>query len=106
MENQPQQPNVQIKIEDQTLKGAYANVMRVLHTPEEFVMDFMNVIELNGIVSARVIVAPGHFKRIVAALNDNLKKYEQVFGEIKAGEVNPQQSKFDSTNSKIGFQAE
>jgi hypothetical protein len=31
---------------------------------------------------SRIIVSPGHVKRIVSALNDNLKKYEQKFGEV------------------------
>jgi hypothetical protein len=26
---------------------------------------------------------PGHFKRMVNAMNENLKKYEDQFGEIK-----------------------
>jgi hypothetical protein len=37
-------------------------------------------------VTARVIVSPGHMKRILEALRDNLSKYEQAFGPIQKAE--------------------
>ncbi len=80
-ENQPQ--NVNIKISDEMLKGSYANMMMVAHTKEEFVLDFMNILPPQGIITSRVITSPGHLKRIVAALADNLKKYEGQFGTIQ-----------------------
>lgn len=81
-ENQPQQ-NVNIKITDDQLKGAYANMMMVQHTQEEFILDFLNIVPPAGIVTARVVTSPGHLKRIIAALAENLKKYEQQFGAVK-----------------------
>ncbi len=81
MANQPQKIN--IKINDETLKGAYANMMMVNHNQEVFVLDFMNVLPPTGVVTSRIITSPGHLKRIIAALNDNLKKYEAQFGAIK-----------------------
>ncbi|PJC40235.1 MAG: DUF3467 domain-containing protein, partial [Parcubacteria group bacterium CG_4_9_14_0_2_um_filter_41_8] len=51
----------------------------------------------HGIVGAKVITSPGHMKRIVAALQDNIKKYEKIFGEIKAADA-PQ------TNTGLGFE--
>lgn len=95
MENQPQ--NIQVKIDDATLKGSYANGMQVLHTQEEFVLDFMNLFPPNNIVSARVIVSPGHLKRMILALEENLKNYEKNFGQIKIAQAPP---------SQIGFKAE
>jgi dihydrodipicolinate synthase/N-acetylneuraminate lyase len=85
---QPQQgqQQVQVKIEDSVLRGAYANMMQVAHTQEEFVLDFMNIMGAAGIVSSRVIVSPAHMKRIVAALQDNLKRYEEQHGTIEAGQ--------------------
>ena len=41
---------------------------------------------------SRIIVTPGHAKRIVSALNDNIKKYEQKFGTVKA--IEPGEQKF------------
>ena len=36
---QPNQPQLQIKVRDEELKGAYSNLMQILHTKEEFVLD-------------------------------------------------------------------
>lgn len=88
--NQGQQ--IQIKINDDKLQGFYSNLMQVIHTKEEFIFDFMNVVGQQGIVGSRVIVSPGHLKRILAALNENLGRYEQQFGTINEGES---QSKSD-----------
>jgi hypothetical protein len=39
-----------------------------------------------GAVTARVIVSPGHMKRILEALQDNISKYENTFGAIQIAE--------------------
>ena len=76
---------MQIKISDDVLKGNYANAMQVAHTKEEFLLDFMNLSPHQGVgvVSSRIIMSPGHVKRVIAALQDNLKKYENQFGKIE-----------------------
>ena len=80
---------VQIKIDDATLKGVYANMMGVAHTKEEFVLDFINIYPAQGtgVATARVIVAPGHAKRILAAMKENIEKYEKSFGVIKESDA-------------------
>ena len=92
-----EQKEIKIKIGDNELKGVYANLMRVTHTKEEFVLDFVNVVSPaeGGIVTARVITSPGHLKRIIKALEENLKKYEDKFGEIEEAK---------EPEAKIGFQ--
>jgi hypothetical protein len=99
--NQPQQPNINIKVEDGILKGAYSNVMFASHNKEEFVLDFMSVFGQQGMEVAKVIMSPGHFKRMVAALNDNLKKYEEQFGKIEGS--TPNNLGTASESSKFGF---
>jgi hypothetical protein len=66
--------------------GVYANNMMVAYTKEEFIMDFMMLVPPNGTVTSRVIISPGHMKRIINALQDNVKKYEASFGTIQAAE--------------------
>lgn len=85
MNGQQQGQQINIKIDDQILKGAYTNAMAVSHSKEEFVLDFMNIYpwQKAGIVTARVITSPGHMKRIYKALEENIKKYEQKFGKIE-----------------------
>ncbi|MBI4093221.1 MAG: DUF3467 domain-containing protein [Candidatus Kerfeldbacteria bacterium] len=79
---QPRQLN--IKADDQTLKGVYANSMMVAHSAEEFVLDFVNVLPPQAQLVSRVITSPGHLKRLIAALTENLKKYEAAHGQVEA----------------------
>lgn len=103
----PQQ-NIEVKINDETAKGVYANNMTVMHTPEEFVLDFMNILPPNGTVTARVIISPGHLKRIIAALQENISRFEQNFGSIKLPQAaSPDTAATTSSEAhKIGFKAE
>lgn len=90
--------NINIKISDDVLTGKYANMMMVAHTQEEFILDFMNVAPPSGIVSSRIITSPGHLKRIIAALSDNLKKYEGQFGTVREATA--------PTTQEIGFRTQ
>ncbi len=81
--NDPQKKQIAIKINDSVIGGVYANNMIVGHTREEFVMDFIYVFPNQGTVNARVITSPGHMKRIIRALTENLRKYEAQFGDVK-----------------------
>ena len=96
-QGQQGQQQIQVKITDEVLKGVYANMAQVAHSPEEFVMDFMNLIGGAGIVTARVVVSPQHMKRISAAIQENIKRYESQFGEIKGG---------NEAQPHIGFRTE
>lgn len=81
------QKEIKIKITDEVLGGVYANAMRIAHTKEEFILDFMNIVPPHGILNSRVITSPGHMKRIVKALQENLQKYEDKFGAIEESEA-------------------
>jgi Protein of unknown function (DUF3467) len=71
-----------VKISDDELKGRYSNLLRIAHTREEFILDFINLLPPQGIVTSRIITSPGHLKRIIRALSANLERYEQAFGQI------------------------
>jgi hypothetical protein len=77
----PQQ-RIDVKISDDELRGRYANLLRVTHTREEFFLDFINLLPPQGVVTARVVLSPGHLKRIVRALAANLARYEESFGKL------------------------
>jgi hypothetical protein len=72
-----------VKISDDELKGRYSNLLRITHTREEFILDFINLVPPQGIVTARIVTSPGHFKRIIRALGANLERYEKTFGTIQ-----------------------
>jgi hypothetical protein len=71
-----------VKMPEHVLPGVYSNQMMISHTREEFVIDFLNLFPPHGVVNARVIVSPGHLKRMIRALQDNLSRYETRFGPI------------------------
>lgn len=71
-----------VKISDDELKGRYSNLLRITHTREEFILDFINLVPPQGMVCARIVTSPGHMKRIVRALAANVARYEEGFGPI------------------------
>ena len=83
--NQPQQ--LQINTVDEISRGRYSNTMLVAHGPEEFIMDWLLHSPNGPHLVSRIVVTPGHMKRIVMALQDNLRKYEDSFGEITMAET-------------------
>lgn len=94
-ENKNPNQKINIKANDEALKGAYSNMMQILHTKEEFVLDFLNIFPPTGTLNSRVILSPGHFKRVLKAMEENLKKYEDQFGKV---------SQAKAPNQSIGFQ--
>ena len=77
---------IKINFPEKIQAGVYANNMVVGHTKEEFILDFIMVSPPVGTVTARVIVSPGHMKRVLEALRDNVSKYESAFGPIEIAE--------------------
>jgi hypothetical protein len=86
MSNGPGAKEITINFPPQLQGGVYANNMVVGHTKEEFILDFMMVAPPTGTVTARVILSPGHIKRVLEALRDNISKYENTFGTIQIAE--------------------
>ena len=76
------QEGLNVKIADEEMKGRYSNLLRITHTREEFILDFINLVPPQGVVTARIVTSPGHLKRIVRALAANLGRYEEAFGTI------------------------
>jgi len=87
MENQkPNTPPAgaqEIKIADNIPGAEYANAMQIIHNKDEFQLVFFNIMGASGRVTGKIITSPGHFKRMIAAMADNLKKYEEKFGEVE-----------------------
>jgi hypothetical protein len=87
----PKGMNLQLQLDDEIAQGRYVNFAMVNHTPTEFVFDFvyMQPQQPRGKVLSRVITNPVHAKRLLMALSDNMKKYEQRFGPIKLPAAKP-----------------
>lgn len=77
-----QQPQ-EIKLADNIPGAEYTNLAQVNHNKEEFVIMFANILGLSGKVVSKIVTTPGHYKRLLNAMQENLKKYEEKFGTIK-----------------------
>ncbi|PCI34967.1 MAG: hypothetical protein COB53_11405 [Elusimicrobia bacterium] len=88
-EQQGQQ--LQIEIDDETAKGRYSNLAMISHSETEFLLDFTMLQPQNQKtkVHTRIISSPIHLKRLLLALQDNISKYEERFGEIQVGKQTP-----------------
>jgi hypothetical protein len=89
-----EQKDVKVVIPNELKGGVYANSMVISHTQEEFILDFLMIAQPDGALTARVIVSPGHVKRIFNALSENIKNYEEKFGTIRLAEI-PKWKTFD-----------
>lgn len=87
MEQNPAPPPNQLNIElsEEMSDGIYANLAVITHSNAEFVIDFINVMpgSPKAKVKSRIILTPQHSKRLMKALTENVKKFEQVHGVIK-----------------------
>ena len=76
---------IDIEIKPEVAQGHYANLAIITHSSSEFILDFAQ--NMPGMptmqVASRIIMTPEHAKRLLGALNDNIRKYESQFGEIK-----------------------
>ncbi len=88
---------IQIQLDEATAQGIYANLALINHTETEFILDFIYVQPQapQGKVRSRVLTSPIHMKRLLNALAENMKKYEERFGEIKLAQ--------EPQTQKIGF---
>lgn len=79
----PQQLNIELS--EEIGQGVYSNLAVITHSSSEFVVDFVRI--MPGIpkanVKSRIILTPEHAKRLLFALQDNIKKFEAVNGPIK-----------------------
>ena len=85
------------------LDEVYSNLAVIAHSSSEFVMDFIRVMPNmpKSKVKSRVIMNAEHAKRLMYALQQNIEKYEEQFGEI----VLPENRKTMSI-SNWGFKGE
>lgn len=87
-ENQQQ---LQLQIKPEIAQGNYANLVMITHSSSDFILDFASMFPgMPGpTVSDRVVMAPEHAKRLLAALQENIYKYEQQFGKIEIPNQQP-----------------
>ncbi len=97
-EKQQKEVKLEIQVDEDIAQGVYANLAVVNHSDAEFTLDFIFVQPQapRAKVRSRVITSPKHVKRLLMALEDNLKKYEERFGAVDVGSADdgPQAGKY------------
>jgi len=88
MEENKNNNQLNIELSEEIADGIYSNLAIITHSNSEFVIDFVKV--MPGVpkakVKSRILLTPQHAKRLMAALADNIGKFEQVHGTIKQTE--------------------
>ena len=85
LQDQINQNQINIELNEEVAQGVYSNLAIITHSVSEFVVDFVRI--MPGIpkaqVKSRIILTPEHAKRLLAAMQDNIAKFESVHGVIK-----------------------
>jgi hypothetical protein len=82
---EPGKQQVQIKADEKEMLGQYTNLVMIHHNAEEFTMQFIYIFPnvAQGKLVCSVILSPGHAKRLLRALGENISRYEAQFGPIR-----------------------
>jgi hypothetical protein len=86
MSDNNQQPGqINIELDEKIAEGIYSNLAIINHSHSEFVLDFVTL--MPGVpkakVKSRIILTPQHAKRLLAAIAENIQRFEKAHGEIK-----------------------
>ena len=79
------QKQIQIELTPDVAGGTYSNLAIVAHSPSDFILDFASFLPgtPKAQIRSRIVMTPDHAKQLLKALQDNILKYEQQFGEIQ-----------------------
>ena len=91
MEKKVKDMKIEIKVDEGVASGVFSNFANISHSAEEYIMDFIFINPTPppgfGKVVSRIVMTPGHAKRVLMALNNNIRNYEEKFGEIKVSQA-------------------
>ena len=93
MSQKQDNPQMRLKIQmsEEVAQGIYSNLALVNHTATEFTIDVMYVQpqQPKATVRSRIISSPQHTNRLLNALEQNVRRYEERFGPIDLVGPNP-----------------
>lgn len=89
--SQQNEQQIDIELSEDVADGVYSNLAIITHSQSEFILDFIRM--MPGVpkakVKSRVILTPSHAKRLLMALQDNIEKFEENFGEVSTDDNFP-----------------
>jgi hypothetical protein len=75
---------LEIELPNEEASGTYSNLVMITHSASEFILDFIAV--MPGLPKAKVVkrlvLTPDHAKRLLVAMADNIKRYEEQYGSV------------------------
>ena len=82
MEEKKQQFDIELNRE--VAQGTYSNLSIISHSSSEFIVDFIRIMPgmPKAEVKSRIILTPEHAKRLLLALQDNVRRFEMDYGKI------------------------
>ncbi|HEX9751492.1 MAG TPA: DUF3467 domain-containing protein [candidate division Zixibacteria bacterium] len=101
---QVRQQQINLEVGESEAEGIYSNMAMIVHSPQEFVIDFARVTPgaRRTKVYARIIMTPAHAKMLHKALEDNIKKFESSHGQIKLAGADEKNIGFQSSPAREG----
>ena len=85
MSEKSKEVKLSIDLPEDMVDGIYSNLAVVNHSDYEFVIDFISVMPAvsNARVKSRIVLNPIHAKKLLTALEENIKNYESKSGKIE-----------------------
>lgn len=82
---------LQIKAADDVARGVFANLALMHHNEGEFILDFVFVEPQRpvGQVVSRVVMTPRSTKRLLAGLQELVRRFEDRYGQIPMPDPTP-----------------
>ncbi len=79
-----EEKKIDISLSDEIAEGTYSNLAIITHSHSEFIIDFVSLMPgvPKGNVKSRIILTPQHAKRLLMALDENIKRFESMHGVI------------------------
>jgi hypothetical protein len=75
---------IDIALSNEVAEGIYSNLAIITHSHSEFIVDFVSLMPgiPKGNVKSRIILTPQHAKRLLMAMDENIRRYESMHGII------------------------
>ena len=80
------------------IQTVYSNIVRIGHTPYEFMIDFgqFQPEGKRAFMDVRIITSPQHAKAILRALKENIASYEEKYGIINIADSDHEEEDSDT----------
>lgn len=79
MDNNQPGNEIQIELSEEMAQGTYANLAVISHSQSDFILDFIRIVPgaPKAKVKSRIILTPDNAKRLLLALQDNIRKFDE-----------------------------